>query len=283
MLEIKYINFIDYHAPTTVKYHVHDCYELVYYHSGSGTVLYDEYNKQNVSRSIRASKLNSSDDFLKERILYLNKSHSETEKRDTFTANTYYIFPAELPHSEIHETTPSLTAIGFTTTDHEFKRVKYSDDFSTVHALLTRMRSEYVKKHYHFIEVIRHLLSIILIETERKDISNKEDPLEYAKNYIKQYYRTDIDLNNLSSVCGYCPDYFRMIFRQKYGIPPKQYILNNRLHFAKSQLSNTSLSIEEISSNCGFASYKQFSDFFKKKTGTSPTLYRAVSASAEKD
>lgn len=91
MLEIKYINFIDYHAPTTVKYHVHDCYELVYYHSGSGTVLYDEYNKQNVSRSIRASKLNSSDDFLKERILYLNKSHSETEKRDTFTANTYYI------------------------------------------------------------------------------------------------------------------------------------------------------------------------------------------------
>ena len=40
MIEIKYINFIEYTPEyANVSFHIHDCYEFVYYHKGTGKIL----------------------------------------------------------------------------------------------------------------------------------------------------------------------------------------------------------------------------------------------------
>jgi transcriptional regulator GlxA family with amidase domain len=67
---------------------------------------------------------------------------------------------------------------------------------------------------------------------------------------------------------------FRKVFKQVTGLSPNQYYLNLRLNKAKALLVNTDLSIVEISNLTGFENLFYFSNYFKKKNGVSPILYR---------
>ena len=68
---------------------------------------------------------------------------------------------------------------------------------------------------------------------------------------------------------------FRKVFKQVTGLSPNQYYLNIRLEKAKNLLINTDLSVVEISTLTGFENLFYFSNYFKKKNGVSPILYRS--------
>ena len=67
--------------------------------------------------------------------------------------------------------------------------------------------------------------------------------------------------------------YFRRLFKEHFGITPKQYILNIRIEEAKRMLSEGISSISSISSACGFSSVYHFSRAFKISTGLTPTEF----------
>lgn len=71
---------------------------------------------------------------------------------------------------------------------------------------------------------------------------------------------------------------FRKAFKQSTGESPNQYHLNLRLNRAKSLLSTTALSINEVAVQTGFESLFYFSKLFKKKNGVSPRTYRLRNA-----
>ena len=64
------------------------------------------------------------------------------------------------------------------------------------------------------------------------------------------------------------------IFKNDYGISPCQYLLDQRIEAAKSDLSNSDLSVKEIAFKYAFSNPYYFSYVFKKKTGLSPKQYR---------
>ncbi|MGN0179728.1 MAG: helix-turn-helix transcriptional regulator [Monoglobaceae bacterium] len=80
---------------------------------------------------------------------------------------------------------------------------------------------------------------------------------------------TEISKNaNISEV------YLRKLFSDNLLISVNRYIQDKRIAKAKRLLSETSLSISEISENCGYSSVHYFCNSFKCKTGDTATQYR---------
>lgn len=88
----------------------------------------------------------------------------------------------------------------------------------------------------------------------------------------EQYISSHLDSVNVENLCSH----FSLsrttlydIFRNKTGQGVASFIRNKQLDEAKRLLSETNLSISEISSKCGFSDYNYFSRVFKKKFGYS--------------
>jgi AraC-like DNA-binding protein len=67
---------------------------------------------------------------------------------------------------------------------------------------------------------------------------------------------------------------FRKAFKKYTGLSPMQYHASLRIKQAIHLLTNTDLSVKEISFNLGFCSVFYFSKLFKEKTNRTPSEYR---------
>jgi len=63
-------------------------------------------------------------------------------------------------------------------------------------------------------------------------------------------------------------------FANCFGMSPKQYLIQLRMNRALELLTESKLSVKEISSACGFTDEKYFSRAFKKKYGYPPSQFR---------
>ena len=63
-------------------------------------------------------------------------------------------------------------------------------------------------------------------------------------------------------------------FKAAIGLTPMEYILKTRLMLAKNALADTSLTISEVSSACGFSSLSYFCRVFKADAKKTPLEYR---------
>lgn len=91
---------------------------------------------------------------------------------------------------------------------------------------------------------------------------------------IIQNTGSNIATQNIAKKYGISERYFRKIFKEKMQISPKNYILEQKLKAAKELLCVSNKSIAEISYSIGYENPYYFSNFFKQKTGMSPSSYR---------
>lgn len=96
-----------------------------------------------------------------------------------------------------------------------------------------------------------------------------------AVESIHEYY-TDpqLTVNALARDSGVSEVYFRRVFREHFGVSPKQYITDLRIECAKSLLRLEGTAVDEVAVRCGFSEPKHFSVAFRKKVGTPPSEYR---------
>ena len=92
--------------------------------------------------------------------------------------------------------------------------------------------------------------------------------------YIKENYREHLDNNVIAKAINYHPNYINSVIRNKTGMSLHKYITNFRISKATELLCNTTLSVQEISEQCGFVNSNHFSSCFKKSLGTSPLNLR---------
>ena len=98
---------------------------------------------------------------------------------------------------------------------------------------------------------------------------------EEVQEYIRLNYR-DISLTNekIAKAFSYHPYYLSRVMKACTNKTLHEYLLDYRLHIAKSHLVTSSLSITEIAQLSGFASYTYFIKTFRERVGTSPLKYR---------
>lgn len=118
------------------------------------------------------------------------------------------------------------------------------------------------------------LLNADLYYTVHQGQNHRNTAVEEGCLYINNNFDTDISLEKIATLVHLSPNYFLRLFKNEMGITPKEYLLQIRLEYARSLLSETDLNINILSGKCGFNDASYFSMFFKKRYGITPLEYR---------
>ncbi len=102
-------------------------------------------------------------------------------------------------------------------------------------------------------------------------------------DYIDFHYAEDLSLDLLAKLCSVSNTYLSSLFKKEAGMTLTDYINSTRIRQSLILLNTTSLSIQEISSKCGFADSNYFTRTFKKFQGQSPKGYREAIRRAGKE
>ncbi len=100
--------------------------------------------------------------------------------------------------------------------------------------------------------------------------------VQQAKEYIEQHYKNpDLYLNEVAAHVNLSPSHFSVVFSKEACQTFKDYLTEVRIKKAKELLRNTAMKSAEISYSIGYSDPHYFSYVFRKKTGLSPSEFRA--------
>ena len=97
--------------------------------------------------------------------------------------------------------------------------------------------------------------------------------LTTVQKHIVRHISEDLTIEGLSQLFSYHPNYFIRLFRRETGYTPYQYIVQQRMQYAVTQL-NKGLPNEEVCYACGYTDSSTFTRAFRKYYGVAPQKYR---------
>lgn len=124
----------------------------------------------------------------------------------------------------------------------------------------------------HLVKAAEDLIRRELHVTENRFASAAEKVHDAA---LERFADEDFDMAALIASTHYSDDYFRVKYRERYGITPYAYLLDLRINCAADLLRQygQQLTVGEIAQQSGFSDPLYFSRLFKKKKGVSPREY----------
>ncbi|WP_313712121.1 AraC family transcriptional regulator [Pseudomonas sp.] len=104
--------------------------------------------------------------------------------------------------------------------------------------------------------------------------------LEAAAAFIRAHRLDSLSLEDICAACGLSRAYLIRAFRQRFGLTPHGYLLDQRVQHARSQLRK-GRAIAEVALEAGFADQAHLQRAFKQHLAATPGHYRdAVPASS---
>lgn len=124
--------------------------------------------------------------------------------------------------------------------------------------------------------IVLHILGSVYYKQRNRSFTNTYivDKINDARLLMKQQCEAPVSPEEIASRLGVGYSWFRKMFREYTGVSPAQYQQQQRLLRAKELLANTALTISEIAYRLHFENAGQFSTFFRKKEGATPTEFR---------
>ncbi len=124
--------------------------------------------------------------------------------------------------------------------------------------------------------IINQLIIQILLEvlnfSKKKQGSIPLQKLTTIDNYIMNNIYRMIYVDELADVSGFSVGYFKTWFKNRVGVPPREYVNRLKIEQAKVDLFKKN-TITAVSYDLGFSSSQYFSTTFKKYTGYTPKSY----------
>jgi AraC-like DNA-binding protein len=96
-----------------------------------------------------------------------------------------------------------------------------------------------------------------------------------AKEYMEQHFQESISVEQIAAHVNVSEYHFIRLFKSIFTVTPYQYILQQRLNFAKVLLLEN-VAIKEVAYQCGFADVQSFSKAFKSTFGITPNTFKKV-------
>jgi len=104
--------------------------------------------------------------------------------------------------------------------------------------------------------------------------SNTLQKIQPSVDYLHKHIDDPtIRVETLAESSGFHPRYFAKLFRDAYGVSPKQYLTRLRMERARELILSNRYSVSQIAQMTGFADIYHFSKTFKLENGVSPTEY----------
>lgn len=96
----------------------------------------------------------------------------------------------------------------------------------------------------------------------------------YVLEYINMHLTEKLSIDALSQMAFMSKASFFRAFKYELGISPVDYVIKERIQFAKQLMNNPYNSISEACFKAGFNNLNYFSRAFKKTEGITPSLYK---------
>lgn len=150
-------------------------------------------------------------------------------------------------------------------------------DVDVFYPSIKEITKEFDKKKSFYNEKSSALLKSLLIEIHREKIVEATPVSQLVmevSSYIDENYFSDLTNQQIASIYGYHPYHLNKLFVEQTGISIHKYLIKTRLAKAQRLMSNTNLSIQEISDKVGFSVPSTFTVAFKKEYGITPLAYK---------
>ena len=150
---------------------------------------------------------------------------------------------------------------------------------SSIKNSFSKIETEWDKMDYRYVPECKHLcykiISMLIEQQTMYYPSQRFDKIESAVIYLHQHCMdTDFRLESLHSIAGISQRYFEILFRQKYGTTPKEYVIERKIERAKELLTSEKLLIRDVALMLGYSDIYHFGKIFTKKTGYTPREYK---------
>ena len=117
---------------------------------------------------------------------------------------------------------------------------------------------------------------------ETRDIGRVQETVNRIKEYIHYNLDKDIKREDIASSVFMNPSYVSRIFKKVEGISLKDYIVQEKMAFARTLLQSSALPVSLVALKAGYGNFSHFSQVYKKIYGVSPTEERKKGSHPDK-
>lgn len=118
--------------------------------------------------------------------------------------------------------------------------------------------------------LLQHVPYHIMEQQEATVAARKEERLSRILQYLEVHFREPLRLAELARQEGLTQAYLSHFIKEQLHITFQDYLAALRLEAAFSLLNSTSMSLTDISYECGFSDPKYFNHYFHKQFGVYP-------------
>ena len=265
-----------------LKIHTHDFIEIVYVYDGKGYHIYN-----NVTYPVSKGELYIINSRTPHCFYPTDKSNSEH-----LVVYNLCFLPEFISSINIH--LPILVEL----TDIMLYKSLYPDEIiyspdlklsgsmrTEIEQLYEKMYLEFTSKGINYVELLRLSLCELLLKIHRFYQQNHASPesavIKYRHQlipdciqYLRENYSKKVTIEELSNNFFLSKSYLSSLFKKATGSGVVEYLQHIRIERACELLTNTTLSIAEISTQVGYTDYRFFNKSFKKITGVTAHEYR---------
>lgn len=151
------------------------------------------------------------------------------------------------------------------------KKKSYATRPACARKLLTQTRFSTEQEVYDIGSLLKYIGEYII---NNEIIKYKNKPwVELLENYIPKHLNEKLTVSTLAQKIGRSPSFLSHNFPLEFGIPPKNYILEQKMKRAQTLLEE-GYSVRNTAMNLGFYDEFHFSKKFKAHFGRSPVEFR---------
>ncbi len=255
-------------APLLEPAHTHDFIEIIYVLGGTADEIIDDTHY-----TVKKGDL-----------LFINYGsiHSFTPMKDFAFINIG--FSPKIIGEAVVTPENALSLLSLSTFDEmrgECAGGKFSffgEERREIETIMNAMLAEEENKLPGYSIVMDNYISILITKMLRKNSIVSDENIgglwQELLDYIDENISAKLTLSALAEKCFYNPSYFSRIFKEKFKMPPLEYVNRQRITKAVELLISTELSVDEISETVGFSDRSSFYHMFSKFEGVTPSKFR---------
>lgn len=124
--------------------------------------------------------------------------------------------------------------------------------------------------------IVLHILGLVYYKEKNNSFTNTYviDKINEARILMKENIELPLSPEKIADRLGLGYSWFRRMFKEYTGVSPAQYQMQQKLLRAKELLTSSDKNISEIAYMLNFENADQFSTFFRKKEGVTPSYFR---------
>lgn len=251
------------------RLHFHNCLEIGFCHTDSGTITFEEGNVPFAAGDIF--------------IIPRHMPHTTYSSKGCKSMWSYLFVDFDALAADV---LPSGDAYSNHSLINAGKHIKVtSSSDPRLHFLCNTLLEEAKKNDAEAQQMIRLYSLAMVAELQRRlqqegskpaAKNSKVFPLKPALEYIHDHYTEPCDAATLANLCHLSQTHFRRLFLSCLGSTPLQFVISTRIYQACILLVNTDEPVLNIAQAVGMSSVSSFNRNFQQVMGMSPRQYRAT-------